>query len=427
MENKHLNPDYMAKEEILNLQNEKLLELLPYFASVPFYKRKMLDEGIEIKDIKGLSDLKKIPFTTKEELRISNPMERTPLDYDGIAFFFSSSGTTGYPTVYPWSREDDLVLKEVSARCMKRIGVGPGDISLVIAPFGMPIMWYCMIFQYLATGAGVVPLGATSLDKIIKAIDSFPITSITTLPVIATRLFESISKNKEIINTKRLRHFHFGGDYLSNARRRHIENYWNIDGYDFYGLSEIFGPIAGECKAKEGLHLASDYVIVEIIDPITKRPVHDGEVGVAVYTTLWKKAAPLLRYWSDDYASITWKKCKCGRTSPRFIFKGRPVSSEIINNKRIFAKDVEEVLLSFPKVGDEWALKIEGSMKQPISRVYLEEISGYKVPAEKIQRELTNWLEIPVEIETVPFGSLPRTNFKPKRIVDVRDKLKEKE
>lgn len=415
-------PDCMSREEIFDLKNRKLQEIIPYIASVPFYKKKLSEKGINFKEIQEISDLPKLPFTTKEELRLSNPMERTSLGYDGIAFFFSSSGTTGYPTMYPWSTQDDLVLREVSARCMKRIGVGPGDISLVLAPFGMPIMWYCMINQYLAAGAGVVPLGIASSNKTIKTMDAFPITSITTVPIVGTRLFEFISQNEITISKKRLRHFHCGGDYLSNARRRRIENYWGVECYDFYGLSEIFGPIAGECEAKEGLHLAADYVIVEVIDPKTKEPVPEGEVGVAVYTTLWEKAAPLLRYWSDDYISITWEKCKCGRTSPRIVYRGRPIDSMVVNNKRIFAKDIEEILLSFSVASDEWALKIEGSMKQTIGKVYLEKTSGYKVHIAKIQRELTNWLEIPVKIEIVPFGSFQRGNVKPKRIVDARDK-----
>ena len=422
MENKDIiHPDYMSKEELLGLQNKKLREIIPYIAKVLFYKKKLSEEGISVEDIKEISDLQKLPFTTKEELRLSKPMERTSLNYDGIAFFFSSSGTTGYPTIYPWSTQDDLVLKDVSARCMKRIGVGPGDISLVLVPFGMPIMWYCMINQYCASGAGVVPLGTASPDEILKAISAFPITSITTLPILGARLFEFMKMKKTSIMKDRLRHFHFGGDYLSNARRRRIENYWGAECYDFYGLSEIFGPIAGECKEKKGLHFAADYVLVEVINPITKEPVSEGEVGVAVYTTLWKKAAPLLRYWSDDYISIIWEKCKCGRTSPRIIFKGRPINSATVNGRKIFAKDIEEILLSFPEASDEWAMRIEESRGKTIAKVYLEKTTS-KVPMKKMQQELTNWLKIPVEIEIVPFGSFPRSDVKPKRIVNVQDK-----
>ena len=409
--------DYMSKEELIELQNKKLRKIISYIANTTFYKKKLRDDSININDIEEIST--RTPFTTKEELRLSKTMERTPLNYDGIAFFFSSSGTTGAPTVYSWSIQDDLILKEVSSRCMKRVGVCPGDISLVLAPFGMPIMWYCMITQYLATGAGVIPLGTVSSSEIVKVINEFPITSITTLPVVATRLFEFINKKGIAINAERLRHFHFGGDYLSNARRNRIENYWNVDCYNFYGLSEIFGPIAGECKAKEGLHFAADHVIIEVIDPKTKDPVPEGEVGVAVYTTLWKKAAPLLRYWSDDYVSITWEKCKCGRSCPRIIFKGRPINSVLINHKRIFAKDVEEILLSFPEVSDEWGMKIEGTAEESIAIVYVEE-TPFDISKEKVENKLNTLLGIPVKLETTPPGFFSRENVKPRRIRDER-------
>jgi phenylacetate-CoA ligase len=346
-------------------------------------------------------------------------MERTPLNFDGIAFFFSSAGTTGCPTIYPWSTKDDLVLREVSARCMKRIGVGHGDISLVLAPFGMPIMWYCMINQYTAAGAGVVPLGITSSEEILKAMNTFPITSMTTLPIVGSRLFEFMSMKKITLMKNRFRHFHFGGDYLSNAKRRRIENYWGVKCYDFYGLSEIFGPIAGECEERKGLHFAADYVLVEVIDPVTKESVPEGEIGVAVYTTLWRKAAPLLRYWSDDYISLTWEKCRCGRTSPRIIFTGRTIDIGTINNRKIFAKDVEEILLSFSETSDEWGMKVEGSIEEPIVRVYLEE-TLLEIPNEKIERELARLMGIPVELEIMPFGSFPRDNVKPRRIADMQ-------
>lgn len=412
-------PDYMSKHEIFNLQNRKFTEIIPYIASIPFYRKKLSKDRINIRKIREISDLTNLPFTTKEELRITSPMERTIHSFNGIAFFFSSSGTTGSSTVSPWSTKDDLVLREVAARSMQRIGVGPGDISLVIAPFGMPIMWYCMINQYLATGAGVVPLGITSPDRIIKAMSTFPITAITTVPVAGTRLFEFMKKNKTPLVTNRLRHFHFGGHYLSNARRRRIENYWGVDCYDFYGLSEIFGPIAGECEEKNGLHFAVDHVFIEVIDPYTKEEVRKGEIGVAVYTTLWKKAAPLLRYWSDDYVSITWERCKCGRTSPRIIYEGRPIDGVTINKRWIFAKNIEEILLSFPKCSDEWGIKIEGTMEKPIAKLYLED-THYRMPVKKIRENLADMLQIPIKTEIVPIGSFSRKNFKPRRIVDMR-------
>lgn len=417
------SPDYMSKQEILDLQTGEFTEVIPYAAETPFYRKKLQKNEVEIHEIHEISDLTKLPFTTKEDLRGSSPMERTAHNRDGIAFFFSSSGTTGSSTTYPWSTKDELVLRDVAARCMEGIGIGPGDISLVLAPFGMPIMWYCMLNQYLAVGAGVVPLGMPPSDKIIEAMSAFPVTVIATVPVVGTRLFEFANLNRIPLVKNQLRHFHFGGDYLSNARRQRIENYWGVKCYDFYGLSEIFGPIAGECEEKNGLHLAVDYVLVEVIDPNTKEEVSEGERGVAVFTTLWKKAAPLLRYWSDDYVSMTWEKCKCGRTSPRIMYEGRPFDGVFMNNKWFFAKNIEEKLLLFPESSDEWRIEIKGTIGEPSAKLYLEGTSC-EIPIGKIEESVADSLQIPIETEIVRHGSFLRSDLKPRRMVDTRDDIK---
>jgi phenylacetate-CoA ligase len=276
-----------------------------------------------------------------------------------------------------------------------------------------------MINQYLAAGAGVVPLGTGPPDFIIGAMNSFPITAVTTLPVIATRSIEFLKNSGTSLVSNRLRHFHFGGDYLSNARRRRVEKYFGVQCYDFYGLSEIFGPIAGECEEKNGLHVASDYVLVEVVNPHTKEHVREGEAGVAVYTTLWTKAAPLLRFWSDDYVSITWDRCRCGRTSPRIKYEGRPASGVIIRNRWIFAKNIEEIVMSFPECSDEFEIKIQGTIEKPTAKLYLED-SSHKIPIEEIEDNLEEFLGIPVKTEIVNTGFFSRENVKQGIITDTR-------
>jgi phenylacetate-CoA ligase len=396
-------PDVLTKAEILDLQNNKFRNIINYVGRVPFYRKKLAMERVNLKQICDISDLEKLPFTTKKELRETHPMERTSLGFERVAFLFSSSGTTGLPTIYPWSTKDERVLRKVAARCMKRVGIGPGDMGLVVAPFGMPIMWYCMVNQYLAAGAGVVPLGLAPPDVVIKAMSTFPITAVATLPAVATRAIEIMKREKTPFVKNRLRHFHFGGDYLSNARRRRIEDYFGVQCYDFYGLSEIFGPFAGECKQKDGLHLASDYVLVEVIDPYTKEPVHDGEMGVAVYTTLWEKAAPLLRFWSDDYISVTWERCECGRTSPRIRYEGRPFVGVSVKRKWIFAKNIEEIVMSFPEISGDWKVRIEGKKEKPSAKLYLED-QHVEIPSEKIEEAVASLLGMPVKIEKAGAG-----------------------
>jgi len=417
--------DFMSRHELQNLQEKKLKAMLPYINEVPFYRKKFEAHNFDIKKFRHLSDLTKLPFTTKEELRQSAPMDRAFLkDSTGIAFFFSSSGTTGMRTLYPLSRKDIVVFEEVASRIMRRVGIKPGDIALVLSPFGMSAMGYYMTSQYLTVGAGVVPLGITSFEDIAKALKTFPVTAMATLPIVVSRLSEFLTyKYKGISFLKHMRQFHLGGDYLSDARRQRIEEYWKADCLNFYGLSEIFGPIAGECPEKDGLHLAADYILTEVIDPETKEPVSDGEVGVAVYTTLWDKGAPLLRFWSDDCVALTYERCRCGRTSPRIYYKGRLTNSPIIKGKRIFIKDIEETLLSFPELGNEWRIKISGTSDQSKAIVYIERRPWKRISAEvlnKLKHEHGEQMRIPIEVEAVPFGTFPRKDLKPARITDVR-------
>lgn len=409
----------LTRQEQIELQNNKIRQVMPHITRVPFYKRKFSKEKIDINNIKDIFELQKVPFTTKEELRTTSPMERTSLHYKNIVYFFSSTGTTGQPTIYPWSKKDDLVLNEVSGRFMKNIGIGADDISLIVAPFGMPIMWYCMINQYLAVNAGVVPLGITPSDQLINALKNFPVTSITTIPTTGTLLYDFVRKNNISVDTKRLKHFHCGGDFLSNARRKRIEKYWNVDCYNFYGLSEIFGPIAGECEKKNGLHFATDYVIIEVINPITKQPVSEGETGVAVYTTLWEKAAPLIRYWSDDYVIIKWEKCECGLTYPRIDFKGRGTDSINVNDNLIFAKDVEDVLLSIEGVSSEWKLIVEGRYENPKVKIFLEEQSS-DISKDIVKKRLSNLFGKNFDLEITFKTNSPKKEVKFLRIIDRR-------
>lgn len=419
---KSILADYLSEQVILHIQNTKFIEIISNIKRIPFYKKKLLNKKIDINKIKGIRNLTNLPFTTKEEIRATNPMDRMSGTLEGITYFFSSSGTTGLPTVYPWSSKDDSVLREVSARCMKRVGVEPGNIALILAPLGMPIMGYCMMTQYIASGAGVVPLGAVATALVLKAVNDFPISIIASLPIIGTRASEFIEKRYKFSLIKnKPRYFHCGGDYLSNARRKRIENYWGVICYDFYGLSEIFGPLAGECDVKEGLHIAPDHMIIEVIDSKTKKPVPEGEVGVGVYTTLWDKTKPLVRFWSDDFISINTKKCRCGRTSPRIFYKGRQFNLAEIKGQKIFVKDIEEILLSIPEVGNEWEMRIYGTFRNPLVILTLEKLSRYPLPVDNIKRRIFEYLKVPVEVE-VKKGSLSREEAKPKRLFDLRRK-----
>lgn len=404
-------------ENLYRLQEEKFREIIPHILATPFYTDKLLKPGAGIESIHLLKDLTSLPFTYKEELRNSSPLERTPYSIDRVEYFFSSSGTTGAATIYFWTEEDDEVLREASIRAMQRVSISTDDVALVLAPTGLPVIGYCAVQQFKSVGAGVIALGVRSPEEIIRTMTSLPVSIVFTLPVGATRLFEYLlPQRQEWPKPSRLRQFQCGGDFLSERRRRRIEQVWNVECYDFFGMSEIFGPFAGECQYKQGMHILSDYIFIEVLDPETQKPVQDGHPGVAVYTTLWKKGTPLLRYWSDDFILIDSEPCPCGRLSPRMRFVGRPTDMTILNGRRLFASQLEEEVLAFP-VSNEYELKL---LDGPRAILVIEELPGTEVPLRELQQCLSSFLDIPVEVQVVALGDLPRDIPKPKRIQDQR-------
>ena len=395
--------------------SEKLQEILPHFLSTPFYQQKLSEANIHARKITDLSAIKSLPFTFKEDLRNTTPYERSPFGIENLEFIFSSTGTSGQPTLYYWTFEDTEVLREAGKRAMKRVGIHPGDVALLLAPMGMPIMWYCMLQQFNVMQTGIIPIGVQPPAEVLSVIQDHPVSVVVGLPILATRLFEFAHKQgiDLPLSEMPLRQFHFGGEFLSESRRKRIEEMWQVEAFNFYGISEIFGPIAGECKEKQDLHFLNEYVYLEVLDPDTKEPVEDGTPGVAVFTTLWKKGSPLLRYWSDDYVSYHPDPCSCGDPSPRIRYFGRPIDMWSNNGHKVFASELEEVLLSFP-VGNEYQMIIH----EQSAKLLIEEIPDMAdVPVRLIEEQVGDLVKCRVSIECLSAGTLPRDQIKPKRIL----------
>jgi len=414
-------PDVMSPTELKSLQEQRFHNMLPLLWKTPLYQRKLHQAGLTPNQIQSLGDLSSVPFTTKDDLRRTHPSERSPYSFDEIEYLFSSGGTSGEPTVYYWTHHDTEVLREAGARAMKRVGISADDLALVLASMGLPIMWYCMFQQYNALGAGVIPLGTCPPSEVVDALLNFPATVITTLPVIGTRLREfMMGTGIEWPEDRPLRQFHCGGDFLTEARRQRIQHLWGVQCYNFFGMSEIFGPIAGECPQRAGMHFLADYVYMEVLDPDTHYPVPDGTPGIAVYTTLWPKGAPLLRYWSDDFVIVNRIPCVCGATSPRITFLGRPLDMAYVNEQRLFASQLEEAVLAFPQVGGEYQLRLISDVDGESAHLTVEESPGAQVPVPKVREALDILLRMPIAVQVVPPGTLPRDTPKPTRILDQR-------
>lgn len=394
-------------------QQERLAAVADHFHQTPFYRDKLNRAGLDLSDAHTLQALSQAPFTMKQELRDTPPDYRSPYSPQQLEYIFSSSGTTGSPTTYYWTREDTAVLREVGGRAMRRVGVGEGDLVLIVAPLGLPVMWYCMTQQYNAAGAGIIMPGIQPPAVLLNYLVDYPVTVLITLPVIASRLFEYARQFRpDLLSAIHLRQIHCGGDFLSEARRRRIERDWNVDCYNFLGMSEILGPLAGEGPARDGLHLAWEHILVEVIDPLSQQPAPPGRPGVAVYTTLWPKGAPLLRYWSDDY--VAWAAPGGdGVAGPRLRYVGRSSDCVLSDGRAVFAQDIEECVLAYP-VGDEWQLAVDAHGPAVLT---LEHASGAPLDGDALRADVSALIDRPVDLRISRPGAFSREAAKPNRLV----------
>ena len=311
-----------------------------------------------------------IGFSYKDDIRKTGPFERTSAAQHDVYGLFSSSGTTGAKTYYVFSKEDKIVHEEFVRRFYRELGVKDTDLGAVCAPVDTGIMAHTMMWQFTTMGAGYVNCPIPSPENIADLVCNIPVTIIATRPDILTAI-ASDAELKQKTQASRVTKMLLGGYHMSNARRKLIEDSWNADAYNMFGMSEMFGPMAGECHCKDGQHYPNDYLMIEIIDPETLKPVKPGEIGIAVYSTLWKKGFPLLRYWTDDVMYLSENTCKCGSSMHRLYFQGRLADCIRLpkaDGKTVFVFPVMVENVVYPygiyeyqikKAGDSFAVTLE--------------------------------------------------------------------
>jgi len=362
--------------------------------SPDFYKSRIKDESV----FDSYEAFQTIPFMYKKELRSTSAMERTTTPKSDIYGVFSSSGTTGEKTFYVYSKKDKLVHEEFVRTFYTELGVCPEDIGGVMAPVDTGVMAHTMMWQFTTMGAGYVNCPIPSPENMIDTVYKVPVTIIATRPSTAT----GVAYNPFLVekaNKSSVRKLFLGGGFLSGERRKLLENAWGADCYNMFGMSEMFGPMAGECRQQDGLHYLDKYLMIEIVNPSTGEPVKDGEAGVAVYTTLWNKGFPLLRYWTDDMMIIKHEKCPCGSDNPRLYYLGRINDSFMINGKYIFPESVENILFAHGYIGE---YRVEKEKEG-----FLVKVEALNTEVKQcVLEELEELFEGPVKVEIVSPGGL---------------------
>ncbi len=359
-----------------------------------FYSKKITD----IKQLESYEAFQTIPFTYKREIRNTSIEERTTTKPEDIYGVFSSSGTTGQKTYYIYNRNDKFVHEEFVRTFYTELGVTEKDIGGVMAPVDIGVMAHTMMWQFTTMGAGYVNCSIPSPENIVDTITKVPVTVIATRPSIAS----GVAYNpviQQMVQKSSVKKLLMGGGFLSAERRKLLERSWDAECYNMFGMSEMFGPMAGECKQKNGMHYLDTYLMIEIVDIDTGKIIENGKPGVAVYTTLWDKGFPLLRYWTDDIMIIEKEKCVCGSKYPRLFYLGRLADCFIIDSSYVFPENLENILFKYGFIGEYSAektsngflIKTEGSWNDFESRM---------------EAEIRELFHAKIQIEIVPPGSL---------------------
>ncbi|MCG6536040.1 MAG: phenylacetate--CoA ligase, partial [Syntrophales bacterium LBB04] len=309
----------MPREELEQLQLERLQATLNrVYKNVTFYRKMFHASGIVPEDMQSLSDMAKIPFTAKEDLRMNYPYGMFAVPLREVVRVHSSSGTTEKPVVVGYSKNDIRAWTNLVARVMTAAGVTRDDVVQITFSYGLYTGAFGFHYGAEAIGASVIPAGTGNTDKQIMIMQDYKTSALVSTPTYAITLAERVENTGVDPKGLSLRVGLFGGEPLSEDMREEIESRLGITATDNYGLSEIIGPgVAGECEYEWGMHIFEDAFIPEIIDPLTGTPLPAGSVGELVLTTLTKEAFPMIRYRTGDLTSLEYAPCKCGRTSAR--------------------------------------------------------------------------------------------------------------
>ncbi|OUO53147.1 phenylacetate--CoA ligase [Parabacteroides sp. An277] len=421
----------MKRPDLERLQTERLKETVQQALKSPFYQEVFKQQGLTADSIQTLDDLRKIPFTTKDDLRAHYPFGLVAIPLRECVRIHSSSGTTGNPTVVLHSAKDLDQWANQVARCMYMVGLRDTDVFQNTSGYGM--FTGGLGFQYGAErlGALTVPAAAGNTKRQIKFITDFGTTCLHIIPSYATRLAEVMYE--EGIDPHRDTKLHtvcIGAEPHSEEQRKRIEKLLGVKAYNCFGMSEMNGPgVAFECKEQNGLHIWEDYVIPEIIDPVTLEPVPDGEVGELVLTTINREAMPLLRYRTRDLTCFLPGDCPCGRTHRRLArFKGRSDDMIILKGVNLFPTQIEKILMKFKELGSNYLITIETvgyndemMIEVELSDLFTDDFSTLQRLEKEVTRQLKDELLLTPRVKLVAKGSLPAPEGgKAVRVKDLR-------
>lgn len=421
----------MSRDEMSALQSERLVrQVKNVYENVEFYRKKMDALGLEPGDIKGIEDIGKLPFTTKEDLRDHYPFGLLAVPQEKIVRVQGTSGTTGKLTLASYTQKDVDVWGECVARALTMAGLTSEDRIHVCYGYGLFTGGMGLDLGARALGAMAIPMSAGNTKRQLMCMEDFGATAFACTPSYAMYLAEAIQE-EGILDRLQIKASINGAEPWTEEMRLKLERMLDINSFDIYGLCEVTGPgVAMDCIHHKGLHVYEDYFYPEVLNPADQSACADGETGELVFTTLAKEGMPLLRYRTKDLTSIDHSVCECGRTLPRIQkFTGRTDDMKVIRGVNVFPTQVESALLSMGGgvaphylmiVDRENNLDVLTVMVEVDERYFSDEMRKLDELKNRVGAVLKQALGVAVRVKLVEPKTIQRSEGKAKRVIDNR-------
>jgi len=420
----------MPRDRLSELQLQRLRRTVSRVADVPFYKEAFAKAKISPRRIRSLDDLRRLPFTTKEDLRRHYPLGMLAVPREKIARIHGSSGTTGKPTFVAYTKKDREQWADLCARFLVAGGLRAGHLVHISFGYGLFTGGFGLHYGVERVGAAVIPVSSGNTPRHIMVMQDLRPDVLVGTPSYSLQIAEVARDHGLDPRSLGLKFAHFGGEPWTEDMRVEIERQFGMLAFNNYGLSEVIGPgVSGECVARTGMHIQEDHFLVECVNPDTLEPVAEGERGELVFTTLTKEAMPVIRYRTRDIATLDSSPCPCGRTTTRMSrIVGRTDDMLIIRGVNVFPSQIEEALLRVEGTAPHYLIEVDrpGAMDEVTVRVemrsqdFSDQMRVMQDLRDRIDREIQSITSIRVNVELVTPQTLERSVGKAKRVIDHR-------